>query len=553
MVIVKILRRLNKLDKINFFVCLLIILGISFASGEVSVISPLNYTNHSGAVLFNVSYVNGTDFDDAINASFYYNLSGEWIFIFNSVDCSTAETIGSCNGIFDVSVLPEGIYSIKAALFNPEGNNTNSTINSHNVIFDSKPPSISLISIQNNGNYSGFLVVNISVVDVGMGVDSVYYNLSYTNGSLVQGNYTKANVSGEYYFLNLNTTGFSDGWYNISIYANDSFNNLNNSYKIRIVIDNKAPTGIINCSPDGVVVGETVSCSCSGSDATSGVASVSYNSKPSTSNTGTFTVTCTITDYSGNVFSTSTTYNVESAPITPSSSSGGGGSSSGSSVNSSDKKTYQLNNVTPGVASIITDFDIDSGLKQIQIRVKNETSRVNVSVTKYEDKPAEVYIGKSGKVYRYIKIETQNLENNLSQATLTFQITKSWLYSNGISHMNISAFKFDEDILVWNELVTLISDEDDNFYYYDSNVTSFSYFALGVRTTQFSIQEQEEELESVPEEEVQKKSLFWFWLLLGFVIASVIVVSFILMKKNKFALIKKIKLRNSKLFNKASS
>src|SRR4030042_4414519 len=79
----------------------------SFASAAITVTRPASNTNYSDTVFFNVTYVNGTDFSDARNATFFYNISGTWTKILVNVSCTAAPTAagtGFCTGILTINV-----------------------------------------------------------------------------------------------------------------------------------------------------------------------------------------------------------------------------------------------------------------------------------------------------------------------------------------------------------------------------------------------------------------------------------------------------------------
>lgn len=409
---------------------LIIFLTLIFSiDAAITIVAPANNTNFTGAFgplrTFNVSYINGTDFTDATNATFYYNLSGIWTKIGSTLICKGAPSgsPASCNASLNISGLTNGRYSINATLSNTTtgSSNTNASgasVITINITFDSTPPNVSFAfqnNTINNGNYSGIIILNVSANDPLMGIGSVYFNI--TNSTNKQVNFTKASGSGSYYNLTLNTSKFPDGKYNITVYANDSLlNNLNNSEIIQVTFDNTPPIifpsnislpsgdyynysgtillnttvidstsgvssvlfnitntsgiqvaaydasqtstnywtssfststlgdGIYNitiqttdysgnknfsaqrlnilfdntppvisfsCSPIRVYIGYPVTCSCTGADALSGIATTTFNSNPTINEVGAFTETCTVVDVLGNSGNSIFSYNVD--------------------------------------------------------------------------------------------------------------------------------------------------------------------------------------------------------------------------------------------------
>jgi PGF-pre-PGF domain-containing protein len=182
---------------------------------------------------------------------------------------------------------------------------------------------------------------------------------------------------------------------------------------------------------------------------------------------------------------------ITATPSSPSSPSGGGGASD----TTKKTKRHIFSKITPGVASIMKDFDKDFGLKEISIEVKNPAQNVRITVTKYNSKPAEVSKEKSGKTYKYLQINATNVESELEKATIKTQVKKSWVSDNGLAKDKISLFRFNNGN--WEELPTIFDSEDTDNYYYNTELTSFSYFAIGEKVLVAS----PEEDAGVPEED----------------------------------------------------
>jgi len=197
-----------------------------------------------------------------------------------------------------------------------------------------------------------------------------------------------------------------------------------------------------------------------------------------------------------------------------SSSSGGGGGGTASEIK---KKIHSFTKITPGIASIIKDFDVEIGVKEIKIEVNSEAQDVKITVTKYDGKPAAVSVEKTGKVYKYLQIETTNLVDKLDKATMTIQVEKSWLSDNSLEKDNIALFKFDESAEEWNELITTYTEENETYYYYDIELSSFSYFTISEK----EVTEAEEDTrlrEGITKTAEKVKSLIWLWILIILVI-----------------------------------
>ncbi len=271
----------------------------------------------------------------------------------------------------------------------------------------------------------------------------------------------------------------------------------------------------MSCSPSSVSRGNTVICTCSGTDSGSGIndSATSAATTPSTSSTGTFTATgCSVTDYAGNSDTATDTYTVTSS----------GSFGTAPSYEWAIQKRHTWSKMTPGVVAIMKDFDVEMGLKQISIEVSNQAQNVVVAVRKYNGKPANVSVEKSGKTYNYLEINAENLENELNKAIVRIQVEKSWMVSNGFEAEDISMFKFNENAKKWNDLQAVYVDSEDDFYYYDVELTSFSYFAISEKAI---VEEKEGGV-------LREKGLEW-WGILLIVLGGLIIVYIIYNNKKK--------------------
>lgn len=341
--------------------------------------SGTNYSNSSSLVsqipmvTFNVTLINNTDIlynvtaggfltPQGLNASFYLVTEGvkTWTLIGRSLNCTpygtAPQTRASCwmnistgLGNFNIST---GRYNITAVVSTAENiAGKNSTFNVTMVVFDHDAPfNVNITGVSNGQNHStrsnsGNLTLNVSIADLfqglnaSSGIQSVIFNIinssSHTNRTLT----ALREGTTQYWSTSINTSEFINGKYNITVAVNDTAGNFNSTANssttppiFSLIFDNSLPSVSFSCTPTQVNTGDTVTCSCSGS-ATSGINSTSYTEKPSTSNTGTFTETCSATSKSGISNSATAQYTVEQSG---GGSSGGGSSGSGGGDDSGD-------------------------------------------------------------------------------------------------------------------------------------------------------------------------------------------------------------------------
>ena len=546
----------------HLFFAIVLIVGLVYlvTIGLVTAItvSSPNFTrvgNYSGAINFSITVLSTQT--NVSNITIWYNASGgaNATFLVN-IPNATFTTNSKFNISHDISGLADGDnYNFSFFVFNSTGAGgpaITEVYSSTNITIDNTPPNVTFSGeATSGGNYSnsayGLLQVNVSVSDnnasIGLGVGEVWINIS--NASNSQHNFTRARSSaGSVWNITatgINLLGYADGVWTIRVYANDSLTagdlvnnhftnitaNLNTTEKINITIDNTAPTASAVCSPGTVNTGDVVTCTCSPSDSLSGVNSsaTSITATPSTSNTGTFTESCSFADMAGNIVSTTAQYTVEQSGSGASTSSG---SSSGAQVavtstddSASIEKSYTFTTITPGTSAVKSDFNADAGINEIALEVSEAATNVMVTVTEHDGKPSAVSVAKNGEIYKYLQIETENLDGKLEKATIKVQVEKSWVSSNVQDMNDVAVFKFDGSD--WNELSTTYDSEDDTYYYYIVSVDSFSYFAIGEKVV--------EEATTTSTPSIPEGSNKFMWITIAIILLAIIIGGGIAWKK----------------------
>jgi len=152
-----------------------------------------------------------------------------------------------------------------------------------------------------------------------------------------------------------------------------------------------------------------------------------------------------------------------------------GSSGGGSSTGTATKKTFVK--ITPGVAQIMKFYNKATGIKQIKIQVKNKVQNVKITITKVDGKPATITKEISGKVYKYMNIDHENInDSDIDTAEIEFEVEKSWLTDNNLDPDSIKLMRYHNDD--WEILETEKTSETANYYYYKAKTPGFSYFAI---------------------------------------------------------------------------
>ena len=503
--------------KFNFFAVfgvLIILLSMYFVLAAITAPTDLLFGQNTTA-----NYDNDGDFtvnwtagggSDEINYTIY--IYADDVLYTSAVNDS--ETGYSFSNTTDANYT----FTIEAVNATPDYANSSNI----SMIVDRTVPSLAYgtgIGANNTGANRTWIFANVTASDTNK--NSLVFSL-YNSTSLVN----QTVYADSYATISINWTGLPVETYTYNVTANDSATNSNSTLTRTFYLDSTVPTATASCTPSNPTDnGEQVTCTCSGSDSGSGIASSTANLVYTTSTAGSFTYDCSVTNNAGLSASTTATYLV---------SGGGGGSSGGGGGGTTKSNTFTK--ITPGNVSIMKNFDKETGIKEIQINVNNPAQNVRIIVTKYDGKPAEVSVEKTGKVYQYMQIKTENLGDKLEKAVVKIKVEKSWTSENGLDKDKIALFKFNENSKKWDELSTVYDTSDDTYDYFDVELTSFSYFAISEKTV---AEEEGEEVgvDTTPSGDLDEgtRDLTWLWA----VIAVLVVLVAIVMNRKKINFLKK--------------
>lgn len=327
-----------------------------------NLVSFSNTTVASNATAFVIqhSFVNTTDSTAGTITLSWLNSSG---IVFNFSGFQVSPT----RFTFNASATTPGSYNITVTTLNQTGSysrnlsvNVNDTTTPAGVEYDS------LTHVAGANISRSNITVNISVTDNG-NVDRIAVYL-YNSTGLLNTSYSDVGARSYYVaFVNL-----GQGIYSYNASANDTFSFANQTNANRtVVVDTAVPSGSLSCTPESVDRNDAVTCSCSSSDGTSGVNSTSFTASPSTVNTGTFTTSCTIIDYAGNVAVVSDTYTVSGSGSNGASSGGGSGSSAVSWTKTVPQASTELSETTAVAQNL-------GSRERVALKVGGQTHHVGV-------------------------------------------------------------------------------------------------------------------------------------------------------------------------------
>jgi PGF-pre-PGF domain-containing protein len=474
--------------------------------GQTANLSTLNITLDTVSPLLNITYPLNTSYP-AVQTALNYtaadtNLGYCWYSTNNGVTNSSLNS--TCANITGLTS-SEG--SNKWFVW---ANDSANNLNLSSVIFyvDTIAPFFTAITNQTILPTDS-LSYDINATDDGVGLGSFSVN-NTANFSIVAGT-----------GVITNSTPLPSGYYVVNISVNDTLGNLNWSlWSVNVTPDSINPNVTINAPTagqtltstnvtinisftDDIALGSCVyNVTNSGGTAvvnntatTCGIGSIAYQTISDGSN---YVLTAFANDTTGNINITNRTFSIDTSVPDSGGGGGGGGSGGGVPVTNETNETEtnetggetggqgqvidtcesRVTDITAGATEIFRQFCEETGIKEMYIKVNNEAQNVKITINKYDGWPAEVSVEKTGKVYQYLQIEVDNVEEKLETANLVFKVERSWTDSNSVKKEDVSMFRYAEEETKWNELETEYTELDDIYFYYETEIDGFSYFAV---------------------------------------------------------------------------
>ncbi len=363
----------------------------------ISIITPGNSTNSTQTGL-NINYT-VTD-QSALSNCWYAN------------DTYSANTTITCGTNITTATWTEGWHNVTIW-----ANDTLNNVNSSRVTFgiDTTQPAISIATPANNTNSStNQLNINYTVSDSGVGLSNCWYsNDTYTTNQTI--------TCG----TNITTATWTEGWHNVTIWANDTLNNVNSS-RVTFGIDTTQPAISIatpanntNSSTNQLNINYTVS------DSGVGLSNCWYSNDTYTTNQtitcGTNITTATWTEGQHNVtvWSNDTVNNVNKTNVRFFIDTIGPYNVAFNTSTPADGANLSLSNLAINISAL----DRVTGVNTIRIYVYNSTSFVNnTNVTT----PSSAFINITGlpnQIYYINATANDTLNNQNLSGTGTRRIT----------------------------------------------------------------------------------------------------------------------------------
>jgi len=146
-----------------------------------------------------------------------------------------------------------------------------------------------------------------------------------------------------------------------------------------------------------------------------------------------------------------------------------------SSLNTTDKESHFYNTINPSKTTTFVIKNTKFSFKKIIFSVNKLSNNVNITFSILDKLPS--YISSLEKVYQYIVVETENLDDNVENVEIEFKVQKSWFDTKKYDKEKISLIRYHDG---WSTLNTTIVNEDNSYVYYTAKSQGFSIFAVKV-------------------------------------------------------------------------
>ncbi len=121
----------------------------------------------------------------------------------------------------------------------------------------------------------------------------------------------------------------------------------------------------------------------------------------------------------------------------------------------------------------------NTAITVLEIKVLHTVENAKITIQELFDRPAEIAVAAPGTIYRYLEIIEENItDNDISAATITFKVEKTWIEGENIIENTITLKRYNAENGGWVPLLTTEVDRDATYVYFSVTSTRLSYFAI---------------------------------------------------------------------------
>jgi len=130
------------------------------------------------------------------------------------------------------------------------------------------------------------------------------------------------------------------------------------------------------------------------------------------------------------------------------------------------------------------------GIGELSFRIRKKIAGGKIYLRRLRRQPTFLRAGKF--VYKYFEIREEDIdEEALSNILLRFRIKKYWIEDYNINLKTIKVKRYEKRN--WEELPTRIIDEDDYYFYFETRLPQFSYYAITAEPKEVKEKEKHEQ------------------------------------------------------------
>ncbi len=438
-----------------------------------TLITNVSFTLNSTLGYFVVS-TNGTSLGNSLWQ--FNNLTSEITQWSNTT--STGLFSNATNETFYVNISSSNFFLEKTSVImyvNVTFNNTETNLVTTNTsqILLQVGTNISIVSPQNYTWHRSNFLTNISVNDTADTVTNLSYR--YENSTLNGSWIMLGNLTGILWNDTFNISTTADGNYTLRFNITARLN-TNATITETIFVDKTIPkiTSFYAKKPE-VLVGETLAAQdfvCVAIDNSTLISnnfSLNYVITGfSTSDAGSRTATCTVTDPAQNIALAFVNYTVKLLDQQT------GGPTFGSA-------TRVFGEVQKDGYYLFNDLNDDIGIYSIEFISKVYASNVNVKAEHLAilDLLNKQISNPIADVYLFVELSLQGLtDKDITDMIIKFSVTKEWLIQQGLSEYDVILLRYDEDNSQWWPINVEVTSEEDFHFNYKTTIPKFAVFAI---------------------------------------------------------------------------
>ncbi|WP_340818411.1 S-layer protein domain-containing protein [Methanolobus sp. WCC4] len=176
----------------------------------------------------------------------------------------------------------------------------------------------------------------------------------------------------------------------------------------------------------------------------------------------------------------SNTIDASSSGSSSSGGGGGGGGSTGEAYENILKKEVVRENVNKDMETTYNFKEDVNPVESIKFIALKNAGTISATIEVLKGRSSFVDVEPSGEVYKNINVWIGKTgfatPANIKDVQVKFKVEKTWIEENNIQGSSICLCRYNDNI--WNELTTQKVDEDDKYFYFVSETSGFSAFAI---------------------------------------------------------------------------